>query len=100
MRSVRLNGTVSCHKRPSNSDEFNPRLFEEIRLQKSRADDGDFCDMFCTTSPRLSSIESVVFQPIDNYTQKFLMTGHRSIEAHGPEREIMGVARSLIYRMV
>jgi hypothetical protein len=44
-------------------------------LQKSRADDGDFCNMFCTTSPRLSSIEAVVVQPIDDYMQKFPMTG-------------------------
>jgi|HubBroStandDraft_2_1064218.scaffolds.fasta_scaffold1558303_1 hypothetical protein len=73
---------------------------KRYELQKSRANDGDFCDTFCMTSPRLSSIESVVFQPIDNYTQKFLMTVHRSIPTHGPEREIMGVARSLIYRVV
>jgi hypothetical protein len=74
---------------------------KRYELQKSRADDGDFCDMFCTNSPRLSSIEAVVVvQPIDNYMQKFLITVHRSIQPLEPEREIMGVARSLIYRVV
>ncbi len=73
---------------------------KRYELQESRADDGDFCDMFCTTSPRLLSIEAVVVQPIDDDMQKFLMTVHRSIQPHEPEREIMGVARSLIYRVV
>jgi hypothetical protein len=68
---------------------------KRYELQKSRADDGDFCDMFCTTSPRLSSIESVVFQPLI-----IIRKVHRSTQPHGPVREIKGAAGSLIYRVV
>ena len=89
MRPVRLNERCPVISDRAELETFVSQILmnlihgfskQRYELQKSRADDGDFRDLFCTTSRRLSSIESVVFQPIDNYTQSIRT---RSTQSHG-----------------